>query len=284
MPESVRAAKRRGWLIWSDQILNQSVEMTVRIAQHEEALGLADKWQHSEQMNDEIIAAADVITVPSVYTLDGIRDRIRPNTRIQSIPYGASTAQFAGCRLTNHEHITILVRAHSIRKGGHLFLSALQQCGSELLRACIPKRIEVIVLGNLESTLNSLLEKITLPEGISVKHGNVPHSEVALMYRQASLFIMPSLSESMSLACIEALHAGLPLIITKYCGIDTFISGEMGYEIEDTVESLKCALISAFKNQELWDQWGNNSRKVAQELTWEAYTANISRLCTEVLS
>lgn len=278
MPATVRAAKKRGWIIWSDQILNQSVEMATRVALHEKKLNLATVWQHSEIINDEMIDVADVITVPSRYTLDGINSRIAPNTHVYTIPYGASTKQFAGERLLDSEQIIILARAHSIRKGGHLFLKALQQCSGELLSACSQKKIKVIVLGSMEPVLSRLLAEINLPEGVTVEHGNVPHAQVAQLYQQASLFVMPSLSESMSLACVEALHAGLPLIITKYCGIDGFVSGEMGYEVEDNVESIAFALVMVCSNKNKWKSWERSVRKLATTLTWDAYEHQICRL------
>lgn len=284
MPETVRAARERGWHIWSDQILNQSEMMASRIARHERSLGLVKTWQHSEKCNDEVIAAASVVTVPSRYTLDGIAERVVKTTSVVTIPYGASAKQFADARLVDQNQIVILARAQSIRKGGHLLLYALQQCSTELLTTCAPKKIKVVILGNLEPELRPILDDLVFPDSLTVEDGNVAHAEVAQLYRQASLFVMPSLSESMSLACIEALHASLPLIITKYCGVDGFVSGEMGYEVDDTVESLATALVSAFNNQHLWRVWGNNSLKLAKQLTWDAYEQSIKKLTSEILS
>lgn len=284
MPESVRAAKRRGYLIWSDQISNQSAEVTSRIRRHWRELGLSSTWQHSERNNDEIIANANIITVPSSYCLDGIKERALSHTQVATIPYGAHAEQFSAERLEDPRQIVILARAPSIRKGGHLLLNALQQCGAELLAACMPKKIKVVILGKLETELLAILDKLALPEGLSVEHGGVPHVMVARLYQQASLFVMPALSESMSMACVEAMHAGLPLIITKYCGIDGFASGEMGYVVADTTESLAAVLVDAFNNQQLWQQWGANSKGIAKQLTWETYESGIAKLTRETLS
>lgn len=284
MPATVNAAKKRGWKIWSDQISNQSNEMALRIAKHEQALGLNNIWKHSEKHNDEILAAADVITVPSSYTLDGIKHRVVAGTRVVTITYGASAKRFSGDRIVDDQQTIILARAQSVRKGGHLLLQAIQQSAAELLKVCVPKKIKVVLLGSMELALSNMLKEIKLPVGMVIEHGNVPHADVARLYQQASLFVMPSLSESMSLACVEALHAGLPLIITKYCGIDGFASGEMGYEVQDNTESLAAALVEAFNNQHLWLQWGYNSRQLATQLTWDAYEQRVSQLAQKVLS
>ncbi len=282
MPKSVAAAKMRGWKIWSDQISNQSDDMQARIAKHEKCLGITSPWEHSENSNDAILANADIITVPSVYTRDGIINRASNNANIIITPYGASAQQFSSEKIIEPDVITILARAHSVRKGGHLLLEALRKCGPNLLAAGGTEKIRVRILGEYEEVLANMLCKTDLPNGLTVEHGNVPHTEVAALYRQASLFVMPSLSEGMSLACIEAMQTGLPLIITKYCGIDGFRDGKMGYEVEDTVESIESNLIMAFENQYLWPQWSAAVRKLAHELTWDSYTSNISSVCREI--
>lgn len=278
MPETVRAAKDLGWLIWSDQISNQSEAVSSRVLRHEKNLGLTSAWRHSEINNDEMIAVADVITAPSNYCFEGIKERINPHTQIYIIPYGANAAQFSGKQLKNPQEIVILARAQSFRKGGHLLLDALQRCGSLLLAASTPKKIKIVVLGNLEPVLCEKLKTIVLPDGLTVEHGNIPHAVVEKLYKKSSLFVMPSLSESMSLACIEALHAGLPLIITEYCGIDGFVSGEMGYLVEDTIESLGDTLVNAINQQNKWPEWGENSRQLAKNFTWNTYELEISNL------
>lgn len=283
MPDTVRAAQRRGYLIWSDQILNQSDEMASRILLHEEEMGLDSTWQHSECNNNEIITASNVITVPSNYCSNGIKERVAPHTRIAIIPYGASDEQFTVKRLEDPQQIVILARAQSFRKGGHLLLSALQQCGAALLAISAPKKIKVVIMGNLEPMLRNILDGLVLPKGLTVVYGNVAHAIVPKLYQQASLFVMPSLSEGRSLACLEAMHAELPLIITPYCGVDGFEHGRMGYEIADTAISLSTALVEAFKNRQSWPQWGLNSKQLASQLTWTEYERAISSLTREIL-
>ena len=281
MPATVRAAKKRGWEIWSDQILNQSNETAIRMSKHEQLLGLLNTWKHCEKNNHEMIAVADVITVPSSYTLDGIASHVPVSTRVNTIPYGASAKHFAGERLIDVNQIVILARAPSVQKGGHLLLQELRECATELLIFSASKKINVAILGNLEPALSAMLDDMVLPVGVEVSHGNVPHSEVSILYRQASLFVMPSLSEGMSLACLEAIHAKLPLIITKYSGIDGFESGRMGYEITDTTESLATALVEVFKNRQFWPQWGENSKQLASKLIWFDYECAIDSLTRE---
>lgn len=282
MPNTVEAAKKHKCIIWSDQILNQSAQMMERVSRHEQEFGLPSTMQHSEKRNDAILAASKAITVPSSYCLTGIKSRIPSGVLLETIPYGADTEQFSIKPHADSQRLVILARAQSVRKGGHLLLSALAQCSAMLLTLCAPKKIEVVIMGELEPALQDRLSDVALPEGLTVVHGNVAHSKVAQLYQKASLFVMPSLSEGRSLACIEAMHAGLPLIITPYCGIDDFKHAHMGYEISDTAESLATALVEAFKNRQLWPQWGANAKLLANHLTWFEYERRISSLAREI--
>ena len=279
MPSSVKAARKKGMLIWSDQILNQSDDSQKRLKNHINKYSrILGSYTHDEAINSEILIASDIVTFPSMYTYEGIKDRVRSNCKLIKIPYGADSKRFKGSEKLNNNEITILVRAPSIRKGGHLFLLALEKIYPKLIDAIDNRKIKFIIIGQLENELERLLKKIKFQSQITVTHGNIPHSEIDKLYNVASFFIMPSLSEGSSLACIEAMHAGLPLLITNYCGIDSFVSGEMGYIVEDNLESIELSLINIFNNFSKWQHWGENTKRLGSTLTWENYEERICSL------
>ena len=284
LPKTVYAAKKCGFQIWSDQIINQSAEMAKRIASHECHEGVVSRWNHDENVNTELLLMSDFVTVPSTYCLDGIRERIHKSSVLRQIPYGAKESAVISRISRDTQRVTILARAPSIRKGGHLLLRAIKQSGEKMLSTANGNEIKIVILGSLEHELATMLKQMELPAGLTVVHGDVAHSDVARLYQQASLFVMPSLSEGRSLACVEAMHAELPLIITKYCGLDGFVSGEMGYEVEDTAESLATALLCALNNRHLWGYWGLNAKNLAKLLTWDIYEREIANLCKEIHS
>ncbi|MDO9314997.1 MAG: hypothetical protein Q7T97_10675, partial [Burkholderiaceae bacterium] len=77
LPKSVQAGKKAGMLIWSDQILNSSRSATDRMSTHYQMTGIKSVTVHDESANDAILHLADIVTVPSQYTLSGIADRVR---------------------------------------------------------------------------------------------------------------------------------------------------------------------------------------------------------------
>jgi glycosyltransferase involved in cell wall biosynthesis len=49
--------------------------------------------------------------------------------------------------------------------------------------------------------------------GVPVRRiGQVPHAELGPLYRSAAAVLLPSLAESFSATCVEAMHFGVPLV------------------------------------------------------------------------
>ena len=53
--------------------------------------------------------------------------------------------------------------------------------------------------------------------------GSVPYSELPQKYRDADLFILPSLAEGMPLVVLEAMGTGLPIVASRVQGIDELV-------------------------------------------------------------
>ena len=284
MPMTVRAAKRMRIRVWSDQILNQSKDAMARISRHSETItGHSYDSKHDESQNIAIVAASDIVTVPSRFCHDGIVGVVPPTASVRFIPYGVEDTRFGPRKSCGREGVRIVARAHTIRKGGHLLIRALEMCGDRLLECTNHRGVEIIVLGRFESRLKSLMSEARLPAGISVVDRDIAHSDVPAMLAAADLFVMPSLAESMSLACVEAMQVGLPLVITEYCGVDVFLNGQMGVVVTDTVESVAQGLIDAFRQQGQWSVWGANCRAAVAKQSWSHYEAHIGSVAMEAI-
>ena len=59
---------------------------------------------------------------------------------------------------------------------------------------------------------------------------NATHEELAPLYRQASLFVLPSNEEGLGIVLLEAMASGLPVVSTRCGGPETcVVEGETGY-------------------------------------------------------
>jgi glycosyltransferase involved in cell wall biosynthesis len=90
---------------------------------------------------------------------------------------------------------------------------------------------------------------------------------------RATLFALPSASENYGIAAVEAMSAGLPVIVTHGCGLADFVSRHgAGLVTDGSVGSLRTALATLLAGEELARVMGEAGRRaVRQELSLEAF-------------
>ena len=100
--------------------------------------------------------------------------------------------------------------------------------------------------------------------------GYIPREKMPAVYTQAHVFVLPSYNEGMSVATLEAMAAGLPVIVTKTPGTEDLVDdGVNGYlfdfgEIKvlvDQVEGLS-------NNRSLLKRMGQESRNYSMKHSW----------------
>lgn len=94
---------------------------------------------------------------------------------------------------------------------------------------------ELILAGNTE------IDPRTWAHMSNVSYiGSLPRSEVEKAYREADVFVLPTLSDGYALTQLEALACGLPVVASKNCGA-AVLDGENGIILEnleaDTIAS-----------------------------------------------
>lgn len=90
---------------------------------------------------------------------------------------------------------------------------------------------------------------------------------------RAALFVLPSASENYGIAAVEAMHAGLPVIVTTGCGLADFVSRHgAGVVTDGSVAALRSALATLLANTELSHGMGEAGRSaVRRELSLDAF-------------
>jgi glycosyltransferase involved in cell wall biosynthesis len=140
-----------------------------------------------------------------------------PEHDVAVIPPGVNVEQFvAGDR--NHELPRILfVGADFERKGGALLL--------EVFRQRLRGRAELILVTR---------DEVRTQPGVTVHHNVRANSpELRELYATSDLFVLPTLADCYSLALMEALMAGMPVIATRVGGIpDIVLEGKTGHLLD----------------------------------------------------
>lgn len=98
--------------------------------------------------------------------------------------------------------------------------------------------------------------------------GKVTGREADALYRNASCFVMPSLSEPFGLVALEAIGHGVPVVISKQSGAAEVIEHCFKVDFWDTERFADC-IVTILREQPLAEQLRAEAPRVLQRLTWQ---------------
>ena len=139
---------------------------------------------------------------------------------VEIIPNGVDLSGFQpGPPIPDDGPLQVFCAARLIeRKGQHHLIRAVKQLADE----------GVDVIASLAGTGDSLeaYQKLAQELGVAARIrflGYVPREEITQHYAAAHVFALPSYNEGMALAALEAMGAGLPLVLTRTGGTDEMV-------------------------------------------------------------
>jgi glycosyltransferase involved in cell wall biosynthesis len=95
---------------------------------------------------------------------------------------------------------------------------------------------------------------------------DVPSEELPALYRQASLFVLPSNEEGLGIVLLEAMASGLPVVSTRSGGPETcVVEGETGYltPVGDA-EALASRMQTLLEDTDLRRHMGKAGRRMVE--------------------
>jgi len=179
------------------------------------------------------------------------------------------------------EPVTIICVARLIeRKGQHHLLEAgaiLKQRGWDDFR------IVFAGTGDAESALKDQCRGLGL-DGVAAFKGFVPWDDVIALYEKAHIFVLPSFNEGMSIALLEAMASGLPVIVTDTGGTRELVNEENGMVVPwADPEALANALALLLESPDRMCKMGRKSRETAVRFDWRQFTQRHVNLFCRVL-
>ncbi len=184
------------------------------------------------------------------------------------------------CTTPADRPVTVLCVARLIeRKGLGVLLAAV----ASLSRKDVT--LHIVGSGRQQRELQRLATRLGIA-GRVVFHGSLPNDKVREMCRLADIFVLPTLSESCSMALLEAMSAGLPIITTRAGGNPHLIrDGDNGRLVKPgDVQELKTALEDLIVNPLLREAMGSvNVRRVADEFSWSVNADRYEDVYSRVL-
>lgn len=96
----------------------------------------------------------------------------------------------------------------------------------------------------------------------------------------AICFVLPSFSEGFSMAVLEAMGMGVPVIVTKQCHVTEVSEAHAGWEISPAVDELTVALEEVLRNNlDANQQIGNRGREVvSRKFSWKVVARQMAGL------
>lgn len=164
---------------------------------------------------------------------------------IERVPIGVDTKKFFPRRKKTRELVLLFVGRFEPVKGINIFIEA-------------SKRFEgakFVMVGDKKEKLGEV------PPSVNVKE-KVPHSEMVNLYNWAYALVMPSYSEGLPRACLEALACGTPVIASKVGGVpELVLDGKTGFLIEPgNVDQLVERIEELLENPKLAEEMGRKGR------------------------
>ena len=215
--------------------------------------------------------SAEIVVAKS----EGEREMIRAldrNTKVTLIPNGVDLTAFQPAALIPDDGpLRLLCVARLIeRKGQHHLLEAVKR----LADAGIDVTLDLVGTGDAHAGYEQRAQRLELNGKVNFL-GYVPREEIAGHYARAHVFVLPSYNEGMSIATLEAMASGLPLVITRTPGTTEVVEeGTNGFTFAwGDIDTLTIHISLLATHRDLTRRMGAASRARATQFTWDTAAA-----------
>lgn len=198
-----------------------------------------------------------------------------PNQEIAIVHNGVDTREFHPQQDMQSRQSTfnVLFAGRLIeRKGVGYLLEALVRLALKY------SRIRLVVAGDgpLKHWCENFVREHQLASRV-IFLGFVPHSDIARVYQESHVFVLPSLNEAHGNVALEALASGLPIITTK-TGASELIDGNGIVVAKRSVSDIACAIERIMTDGDLRLKMAARSRELAKEYSWSDTARQYHRL------
>jgi phosphatidylinositol alpha-1,6-mannosyltransferase len=164
--------------------------------------------------------------------------------------------------------LRILCVARLIRRKGQKYLI---EAVKRLIDEDVDVVLELVGTGDEEDNYRSLVRDLGIANRVKFS-GYVPREQIAGHYMRSDVFALPSFNEGMSVAALEAVAAGLPLIMTRTGGTSDLVEAGVNGFVFDwaDISALTNLVRQLASNRSLALKMGEASRTKALELSWDA--------------
>ncbi|MDN5372918.1 MAG: hypothetical protein PWR19_1964 [Carnobacterium sp.] len=269
----VSAANR----VYMQNIFEKNLENIPKLFAEKLTSEVSDLWETKKMSYfQREIELSDYFLVPSNFVKTSLMFSGVGEEKIFVCPYGTNFKVDQNIKETKKQKKISIVYVGNVTqsKGIYYMLEALKSIPNH--------QIEVNIVGNFDNQTGVFNDYINLYNFA----GRQTHDVVMDYLKKADIFVFPSLGEGMTLAGLEAMALGLPIICTSNSGInDLIIDGYNGFVVPiENTKAIKDKIQWFIENKDEIPQMSQNAKKVALEYSWENYEENVSNIISKILN
>jgi glycosyltransferase involved in cell wall biosynthesis len=205
------------------------------------------------------------------------------DVNVRFIPNGVDLTTFKPDPLSSGDSpLNIVCVARLIeRKGQDQLIEAVKRLTDEGLDVML----SLVGTGDAQTRYEDHARRIGIQDRVRFV-GYVSREQISACYNQAHVFALPSFNEGMSLAALEAMAAGLPIVVTRTGGTEELVEeGINGFSFDwGDNDQLTNHLRSFAKNRALVGRMGAIARSRAENFGWEKIAADFLDLFNQIAS
>jgi glycosyltransferase involved in cell wall biosynthesis len=225
---------------------------------------------------DEQYGLADLIVANSDFVRQTFLDAGIPPDKVITIPTGCPPVAAEDPAADGDQGPMVFLSAgtQSVRKGTHVLLAAWR-------RLAVRAVARLWLVGNMELP-DRLLRN--LPDSVVIRPA-VPRAEMEGLFRQASVFVLPTLCEGRAHVVLEALAHGLPVVTTPNAGCgDVVRDGANGWLVPVAdAEALAGRLAWCLEHPDEVCEMGRASRELVRRWQVSDFSARHAGVLAEFL-
>jgi glycosyltransferase involved in cell wall biosynthesis len=209
-----------------------------------------------------------------------------PKEKIAIIPNGIDARCIGEVKpdSENHDSDIAFVGRLVPHKGVEFLLKA-----TKILKANFRKDIRVNIIGQgpLKEHLMLLTRELGLKSNVRLLDDLDDHQEVMSYLKSSKLFVLPSFMEGFSIATIEAMACGLPVItfdVESNAAREHVTDFVNGFKVKPNVDDLASSIMSLLTDPALREKMGRNARNYSAKYDWDRVIPMLEKVYATVAS
>ncbi|MBN2019982.1 MAG: glycosyltransferase family 4 protein [Sedimentisphaerales bacterium] len=177
-----------------------------------------------------------------------------------------------------NEKIVLFLGRITMQKGPEYFLRAAKKVSQRL------NNVKFIMAGDGDMLYRIIEEACRLGIGHNVMFTRfLRGDEVDKAYSRADLFVMSSVSEPFGIAALEALQHGVPVILSKNCGVAEVLHNALKVDFWD-IDEMANQMYAVLQRPALHKMLSENGHSEANRLRWEDTAGKVKQIYEQVLA